>query len=67
MLDSALDGGWDAGVFRGGGVDTDQRRRADVSGFGEAVCGEKIAPLVRGMDEAQQMDAGVVKQLFALG
>ena len=29
--------------------------------------GEKIAPLVRGMDEAQQMDAGVVKQLFELG
>jgi alkylation response protein AidB-like acyl-CoA dehydrogenase len=28
---------------------------------------EKIAPLVRGMDEAQQMDAGLIRQLFALG
>jgi alkylation response protein AidB-like acyl-CoA dehydrogenase len=28
---------------------------------------EKIAPLVRGMDEAQQMDAGVIRQLFELG
>jgi alkylation response protein AidB-like acyl-CoA dehydrogenase len=28
---------------------------------------EQIAPLVRGMDEAQQMDAGVVRQLFELG
>jgi len=28
---------------------------------------EQIAPLVRGMDEAQQMDAGVIRQLFELG
>lgn len=28
---------------------------------------EQIAPLVRSMDEAQQMDAGLVRQLFDLG
>jgi len=28
---------------------------------------EQILPLVRGMDEAQQMDAGLVRQLFELG
>jgi alkylation response protein AidB-like acyl-CoA dehydrogenase len=28
---------------------------------------EQIGPLVRGMDEAQQMDAGLIKKLFALG
>lgn len=28
---------------------------------------EQIAPLVRGMDEAQQMDAGLIRKLFALG
>lgn len=28
---------------------------------------EQIAPLVRDMDEAQQMDSGVVRQLFELG
>jgi alkylation response protein AidB-like acyl-CoA dehydrogenase len=28
---------------------------------------ERIAPLVRGMDEAQQMDAGLIRQLFELG
>ena len=28
---------------------------------------DRISPLVRGMDEAQQMDAGLIKQLFALG
>lgn len=28
---------------------------------------EQISPLVRGMDEAQQMDPGVVRQLFELG
>jgi alkylation response protein AidB-like acyl-CoA dehydrogenase len=28
---------------------------------------EQISPLVRSMDEAQQMDAGVVRQLFELG
>ncbi len=28
---------------------------------------EQIAPLVRGMDEAQQMDPGVVRQMFELG
>jgi butyryl-CoA dehydrogenase/short/branched chain acyl-CoA dehydrogenase len=28
---------------------------------------EQIAPLARGMDEAQQMDAGVIRQLFELG
>lgn len=27
----------------------------------------KIAPLVRGMDESQQMDAGLIEQLFELG
>jgi alkylation response protein AidB-like acyl-CoA dehydrogenase len=29
--------------------------------------GEQIAPLVRGMDEAQQMDAGLIRRLFELG
>lgn len=29
--------------------------------------GERIAPLVRGMDEAQQMDAGLVREMFGLG
>jgi alkylation response protein AidB-like acyl-CoA dehydrogenase len=29
--------------------------------------GEQIGPLVRGMDEAQQMDAGLIQKLFALG
>ena len=29
--------------------------------------GERIAPLVRGMDEAQQMDAGLIRQMFELG
>ncbi len=28
---------------------------------------DRIAPLVRGMDEAQQMDPGIVRQLFELG
>jgi len=28
---------------------------------------ERVAPLVRGMDEAQQMDAGLVREMFALG
>jgi butyryl-CoA dehydrogenase/short/branched chain acyl-CoA dehydrogenase len=28
---------------------------------------EKIAPLVRGMDESQQMDAGLIRELFELG
>jgi alkylation response protein AidB-like acyl-CoA dehydrogenase len=28
---------------------------------------EQIGPLVRGMDEAQKMDAGVIRQLFELG
>jgi butyryl-CoA dehydrogenase/short/branched chain acyl-CoA dehydrogenase len=28
---------------------------------------EQIGPLVRGMDESQQMDAGIVKKLFDLG
>ncbi len=28
---------------------------------------EQIAPLVRGMDEAQQMDAGLIRRLFELG
>lgn len=28
---------------------------------------ERIAPLVRAMDEAQQMDAGLVREMFALG
>jgi alkylation response protein AidB-like acyl-CoA dehydrogenase len=28
---------------------------------------EQIAPLVRGMDETQQMDAGIIRQLFELG
>ena len=28
---------------------------------------EKIQPLVRGMDEAQQMDAGLIRQMFDLG
>src|ERR1017187_1663715 len=28
---------------------------------------ERIAPLVRTMDEAQQMDAGLVREMFALG
>jgi len=29
--------------------------------------GERIAPLVRGMDEAQQMDGVLIRQMFALG
>ena len=29
--------------------------------------GEQIAPLVRGMDDAQQMDAGLIRKLFELG
>ena len=29
--------------------------------------GEQIGPLVRGMDEAQQMDAALIKKLFGLG
>jgi butyryl-CoA dehydrogenase/short/branched chain acyl-CoA dehydrogenase len=28
---------------------------------------EQIGPLVRGMDESQQMDAGIIKRLFELG
>ena len=28
---------------------------------------EQIGPLVRGMDEAQQMDAGLIRKLFAMG
>jgi alkylation response protein AidB-like acyl-CoA dehydrogenase len=28
---------------------------------------DRIAPLVRGMDEAQQMDSGLIRQLFELG
>jgi butyryl-CoA dehydrogenase/short/branched chain acyl-CoA dehydrogenase len=28
---------------------------------------EQIGPLVRGMDEAQQMDAGLIEKLFAMG
>jgi butyryl-CoA dehydrogenase/short/branched chain acyl-CoA dehydrogenase len=28
---------------------------------------EQIGPLVRGMDESQQMDAGIIKKLFELG
>ncbi len=28
---------------------------------------DRIAPLVRGMDEAQQMDTGLVREMFALG
>jgi len=28
---------------------------------------EQIGPLVRGMDEAQQMDAGLIQKLFAMG
>ena len=28
---------------------------------------DKIAPLVRTMDEAQQMDAGLVREIFSLG
>jgi alkylation response protein AidB-like acyl-CoA dehydrogenase len=28
---------------------------------------EKIGPLVRSMDEAQQMDAGLIRQMFELG
>ena len=28
---------------------------------------EQIGPLVRGMDEAQQMDAGILRKLFELG
>jgi butyryl-CoA dehydrogenase/short/branched chain acyl-CoA dehydrogenase len=43
--------------------DDEQMFRSTVRRFGQ----EQIAPLVRGMDEAQQMDAGVVRQLFELG
>lgn len=41
----------------------EQMFRATVRRF----AAEQIAPLVRSMDEAQQMDAGVVRQLFELG
>jgi acyl-CoA dehydrogenase len=41
----------------------EQMFRATVRRF----AGEQIAPLVRGMDEAQQMDAGLIRQLFELG
>ncbi|HUZ94480.1 MAG TPA: acyl-CoA dehydrogenase [Edaphobacter sp.] len=43
--------------------DDEQMFRTTVRRFAT----EQIAPLVRGMDEAQQMDAGVVRQLFELG
>lgn len=43
--------------------DDEQMFRATVRRF----AAEQIAPLVRTMDEAQQMDAGVVRQLFELG
>ncbi|MEO8736630.1 MAG: acyl-CoA dehydrogenase [Edaphobacter sp.] len=41
----------------------EQMFRATVRRF----AGEQIGPLVREMDEAQQMDAGVIRQLFELG
>ncbi len=41
----------------------EQMFRATVRRF----AAEQIAPLVRGMDEAQQMDAGLIRQLFDLG
>lgn len=41
----------------------EQMFRATVRRF----AAEQIVPLVRSMDEAQQMDAGVVRQLFELG
>jgi butyryl-CoA dehydrogenase/short/branched chain acyl-CoA dehydrogenase len=31
------------------------------------IAADQIAPLVRGMDEAQQMDAGLIRKLFELG
>jgi alkylation response protein AidB-like acyl-CoA dehydrogenase len=43
--------------------DDEQMFRATVRRF----AAEQIAPVVRSMDEAQQMDAGVVRQLFELG
>ncbi|MEO6816097.1 MAG: acyl-CoA dehydrogenase [Edaphobacter sp.] len=41
----------------------EQMFRATVRRF----AAEQISPLVRGMDETQQMDAGVIRQLFELG
>jgi butyryl-CoA dehydrogenase/short/branched chain acyl-CoA dehydrogenase len=41
----------------------EQMFRATVRRF----AAEQIAPLVRGMDEAQQMEAGLIRQLFELG
>ncbi|NYF78171.1 acyl-CoA dehydrogenase family protein [Granulicella arctica] len=43
--------------------DDERMFRDTVRQFAE----ERIAPLVRGMDEAQAMDAGLVRQLFELG
>src|SRR5271163_4269257 len=44
-------------------VDDEQLFRDTVRRFAT----EQIGPLVRGMDEAQQMDAGLIRKLFELG
>src|SRR5271155_2573500 len=44
-------------------VDDEQLFRDTVRRFAE----EQIGPLVRGMDESQQMDSGLIKKLFELG
>ena len=43
--------------------DDERMFRDTVRQFGA----EKIAPLVRGMDDAQQMEPALIRQLFALG
>src|SRR5580704_13219539 len=44
-------------------TDDEQMFRDSVRRF----AAEQIGPLVRGMDESQQMDAGLIKRLFELG
>ena len=71
------DGGVLHSLFaRGASVADDAVRAAlselseDERMFQESVrrfAAERVAPLVRTMDEAQQMDAGLVREMFALG
>src|ERR1700722_2470839 len=60
---------------RGGCVAEDAARALseltdDERMFRESVrefAADRVTPLVRAMDEAQQMDAGLVREMFALG